>query len=231
MTYFALPSVSNSDLIALRKAFYCFEETFDPAEVFKFGNLVDAMLTEPERVNYFYFTLEEFGKQISYNPSDFELAKAMVRNCKADPVIKAFMQSGQGQKVCKELLKFQFDGQDYEIQARCKFDSVRPAISTSVDYKSTGCTTRKSFIESIEHFNYDQQAAWYMDVGKVNRHWIIGISKKTKEIFKFAIERGDETYKCGVSKYSFWAYRWLMFIEGFKNQDYGTTIESGQGVK
>jgi hypothetical protein len=216
MTYFSLPCVSNSDLIALRKAFYCFEETYDPAEVFKFGNLVDAMLTEEHRVNYFYFTLQDSDQVINYAPSEFGLAKAMVKRCKADPVIKAFIAMGHGQKVFSEMLRFSFDGVDYEIKARCKFDSIITPIKTSVDYKSTGCTKRKSFIESIEHFNYDQQGAWYMDVGGSDRHWIIGISKKTKELFKYVIERGDETYKRGVSKYTFWAYRWLMFVEGFK---------------
>lgn len=215
MNYFSLPSVSNSDLNALRKAYYCSEDAFDPAEVYKFGNLVDAMLTEPERVNYWYFTLEDNGAQITYTPTDFELAKAMTKVCLKDPVIAAFIAQGSGQYIFDRLLPFQFEGNDYQIQARCKFDSIKMAQKIGCSYKTTSCTTRKSFIESIEHFNYDQQEAWYMDIAEIDRDFICAISKKTKEVFKVAVQRGDELYERGRQKYSFWAYRWLMFVEGF----------------
>lgn len=218
MNYFALPSVSNSNLIALRKAFYLAEETFDPSQVYKFGSLVDAMLTEPNRVNYWYFSLDEDGKQVYYTPEEFELAKALTKQCMKDPIIVQFVNSGQSQHVIERLMKFTFEGNEYEIMGRCKFDSLLPKIKTGLSYKTTACTTRKAFIQSIEHFHYDQQEAWYMDLAEIDRDWIKAVSKNTKEIFTVAVQRGDELYERGRQKYSLWAYKWLMFVDGFKEE-------------
>jgi hypothetical protein len=220
MNYFNLPSVSNSDLLALRKAFYSYEEVFDPSQVYRFGSLVDAMLTEEHRVNHFHFTLEENGKQITFTPGEFEMARAMAKQCKLDPVMKVFIDSGSNQHIFERKLKFYFDGEEHEIEARCKFDSIKIDRGIGCSYKTTACTTRKSFMESIEHFHYDQQEAWYMDIAGIDRDFICAVSKKTKEVFKVAVQRGDELYERGREKYSLWAYRWLLFVDGLKHGEY-----------
>lgn len=215
MNYFLLPEVSNSNLIDLRRAFYA-EEYRDLSEVYKFGNLVDAMLTESHRVDSVQLRLEDDGEWIEFTPHEFLLAQSLTVKAEQDPIIRAFIHGGESQRVFTNILQFIHDGDEYIIPARCKFDTIKQAIKTGADYKTTACTTLKAFIASIEFFNYDQQAAWYMDIAGTDRHWIIGISKKTKEIFKFAIQRGDAIYERGRKKYSFWAHLWLQLVEGFK---------------
>lgn len=214
--YFSLPSVSNSELQALRRATNALPNPFEDIQgSLHFGSLVDAMLTESHRCNHFYYTLQDEPKPITFTPTEWELALWMYKQALKDPIIKEFVNSGSGQHVFSKPLTFNYEGFDYTIEGRCKFDSIKQAISTGVDYKTTACATRKSFIESIEFLNYDQAGAWYMDLAGIDRFWILGISKKTKEVFKFAIQRGDEVYERGRGKYAFWAYRWLMLLDGF----------------
>lgn len=214
--YFSLPSVSNSELQALRRATNAIPNPFeDIQDSLNFGSLVDAMLTEPHRVNHYHFILEDNGRQITFTPTEWELAITMYKQALKDAVIKVFVGSGSGQHVFSRALTFEYDGEQHIIQGRCKFDSIKQSIRTGVDYKTTACATRKSFIESIEFLNYDQASAWYMDLAEIDRFWILGISKKTKEVFKFAMQRGDEIYERGRAKYAFWAYRWLLLLDGF----------------
>lgn len=202
--YFARPEVSNSELKNLSRLYRGdtrnIEEEYKEALVI--GSLVDAHITG-----------EIYVGESTYEQR--ELAYVLYKYMIADALIKIFLSFMEGQVKFFEVLTFEYDGITYQIAARCKFDLFSHRFKIGVEIKTTACTTRKSFILSIEFLDYDQAAAWYMDIAKIDRLWIIGISKKTKEIFKFAIERGDETYTRGKAKYCFRAFQWIMFIDGF----------------
>jgi hypothetical protein len=210
--YFSLPEVSNSDLKELRRL-YNVAALRDLAKVFGFGSLVDALLTERWKVDFTRCTLNDDGREISFASADFALALRLVEYLQADPLIRLFLDTMVGQYIFRRTLKFTYEGDEYQIRGRCKFDLFSRVHRFGLDFKTTACTTLKSFRESIEFLDYDQAAAWYMDLAKIDRFWIIGISKKTGEIFKYAIERGDETYERGRAKYALWAYRWICLIE------------------
>jgi hypothetical protein len=211
-TYFTLPEVSNSNLKELKSSYYV-ETPRDLAAVFAFGSLVDALLTEPWKVDYRSCSLNDDGWIIPFTKADFELAVKLVQYLKADPLIKLFLDTMVGQYIFRRTLVFTYEGGEYRIRGRCKFDLFSRAYLFGLDFKTTACTTLKAFRESIEFLDYDQAAAWYMDLAKIDRFWIVGISKKTGEIFKYVIQRGDETYERGRAKYSLWAYRWLTLID------------------
>jgi len=211
MTYFSLRSVSNSNLQELRRTYYGIP--FDVKEsILNFGSLVDALLTEAWRCNHFYYRLDN-GRDLPthFTPEEWAFAVILADRFCQDPIVRELLK-GQSQKVFQRKLTFEFDGQEFTIEGRCKYDSIRCEINIGCDYKTTACATQRSFIESIDFLNYDQAAAWYMDIAEIDRFIIIAISKKTKEIFRFAIQRGDSVYERGRSKYSFWAYRWLQLI-------------------
>lgn len=218
VNYFDLPEVSNSDLKALKTMLYGLPDRRDDLEdIFNFGSLVDAMLTEPWRVGHYTFTLSgEDGRIIQFTEDVFMLAKKLVKELKADRVVSMLLDSMVGQYIFVRTITFCFDEEYQKIKGRCKFDGINRKFKIGVDYKTTSCPTLAAFIEAIHFFDYDQQAAWYMDLAGTNQHWIIGISKKTQKVFKYAIERGDATYLRGVAKYSRWAYRWNLLIEPFK---------------
>lgn len=215
MNYYKLPQVSNSDLSALMIAFYCIvRQNLDAA--FAFGTLVDALLTDRNKVDFVTRRVtEDDGNVIQYDEEIFRLGQQLADNLHKDPVVRGLIDASTPQYIFARRLKFQYDGEEYEIDGRCKFDLFSRTFKIGTEFKTTSCTTEKSFIESIEHFDYDRAAAWYMDLARIDRMWIIGISKKNGKIFKFAIVRGDETYMRGLRKYSLWAYRWVTYCTSF----------------
>jgi hypothetical protein len=217
LNYFKLPAVSNSDLTALFKLFYGIRDNSDELEdIFNFGSLVDALLTELFRVDIYQRSLtQEDGTVIYYEPTVFMHAQHLADNCRKDPLVLRLLDASAGQYIFMRTLQFEYEEESYSIMARCKFDLFSKKFSTGVDFKSTACATRKQFKAAILHFHWDKQAAFYMDLAKIDRHWIIGISKKTGEVFKHAIERGDPFYESGRAKYTRWAYYWTLLIDPF----------------
>lgn len=222
VNYFDRPEVSNSDLKALERMFLVKPEQ-DLTEVFNFGSLVDAMLTEPWRVlrmsdgvgTPFCQLRLETGGLITYSSSTYKHASKLSQNLKNDRVVKMMLDTMSGQWVVAREMSFVYEEQEYKIKGRCKFDGYSQKYKIGVDYKTTACSTLKAFRDAIDFFDWDQQGAWYMDLAEIDSHWIIGVSKKTGEVFKHVIQRDDEVYKRGRDKYARWAYRWLMLIENF----------------
>ena len=218
INYFDLPEVSSSDLGELERMFYNRARP-DLEEIFNFGSLVDAMLTERHKLDPYALCLtEDGGRIIQYTGEVWRLALKLEVALRADPVVARLLPGMKGQYIFRRTLAFQYEGEEYKIRARCKFDLFTRIHKIGLDFKTTSCKTKKEFIGAIDHFDYDKQAAWYMDLAKIDYHWIVGVSKSTGEIFKYVVQRGDETHARGVAKYSVWAYRWLILIEPFEKQ-------------
>jgi hypothetical protein len=218
--YFDLPEVSSSDLGALERLFYGRPDNrAELEEIFNFGSLVDAMLTERELLDYTSCSLRVPGKlDIHYSPLVWRQAERLAGHLRKDPVVARMLPVMKGQYIFRRTLDFSYDGEEYKIRARCKFDLYTKLYQTGLDFKTTACKTKKEFVNAVDHFDWDKQGAWYMDLARIDYHWIVGVSKVTGEIFKHVIERGDATHKRGVEKYSVWAYRWLILIEPFEKQ-------------
>ena len=67
-TYYLRSEVSNSDLTTLKQLLHPRLQFGDKEAAFRFGNLVDAIITEPSRVNYYrnmvddvQYSLDEFS--------------------------------------------------------------------------------------------------------------------------------------------------------------------------
>jgi len=185
-------------------------------DIFNFGSLVDAMLSEEFRINPLTLTLrQDIGPDIVYASDIFLQADRLADRCKKDPVIAEILKRMIGQYIFIRSLGFTYEGEDLALRARCKFDAYGKALAMGADYKTTACANLKQFREAISFFHWDRQAAFYMDLARIEMFWIIGISKVTGEIFKHAIRRGDAVYLAGRAKYSFWAYRWKLLVEPF----------------
>lgn len=198
MDYYQRPEVSNSDLTALKYEIAGVELP-DMTEVFAFGNLVDAMLTEPHRVNTWARTLD------GQPAADFDRAVRMVKMAKADPNFNKLLANAQFQHVSLKQLDFDWNGYKFTLAARCKWDFYG---HISGDIKTTAATTQKQFIDACHHFDYFRGRAWYMDVGGTNRDVLIGISKTNFKIFYITIQRGDDLYNAGRAGYTDLALKW-----------------------
>jgi hypothetical protein len=227
LTYWDINAVSNSELTALAKAYNAIPDNRAELEdIFNFGSLVDAMLTENWRVDHEFKTLtQDDGSVIQFDTKIYFQAYTLANYCRKDPVIAAVIKHMVGQYIFVRNLTFMYEADSYTIKGKCKFDAYGKSIKMGADYKTTSCATAKQFREAIDFFHWDRQGAWYMDLGRIDRHWIIGISKTSGQIFKHAIQRGDATYTAGRDKYSKLAYRWqLLNMEAFIQQPLIITI-------
>ena len=188
-TYYQRSEVSNSDLTELKNLLYPRTQYGDKEKAFKFGSLIDAMITEPERVRYDKRMVDD----VLYSGEDWELAQAMIKSLRMearhDPLIKYALE--------------QSDKQKFMVNKNQKFQG---------DLKTTFASSQKQFNEAIDFFDWDRSRAWYMDIAGSKQDFIVAISKKNQQIFKATIKKDGTLYKRGKEKYEELAFRWWMLI-------------------
>lgn len=208
--YYSRPEVSNSDLTELKKYWQIQDEIIDLEKAYRFGTLIDCMITEPHKVNY--FTLMCAG--VKYSSSEFELAEQMKKAFWRDEFCATMARHSEYQKVSvRHGFPIEHDGLAFSLDVRCKWDLyAMPKLKMSADIKSTACTTQKQFEEAVRYFDYDRQRAIYMDIENVSSDMLIGISKVNLKIFKVPVKRGGDLYLTGKSKYQELAFKyWYLF--------------------
>lgn len=207
--YFTHPFVSNSDLSWLDEELKARENRPDPTEAYKFGTLIDCMITEPHEVDYFKRTC--MGQE--YTPEQFEMAEKMKASFYRDPLCTNMVKNSEYQTIFEQENKTFNNGLAvFTLSVKCKFDLWMPVFNWGGDIKSTTATTQKQFEAAIEHFNYDRQRAWYMDIAGSDKDILIGISKKNFKVFKVPITRGDARYNRGREKYEYLTYKWFQLF-------------------
>ena len=204
--YYNKSEVSNSDLGWLKKQFLPSEAT-DPTEAYKFGTLIDAMITEPHRVDYYKLTVDNE----QYTQEQFNEAQAMKKAFMYDELCANLLKQSQTQIVSTALLTIEHDGVEFSLNTRCKWDLK--LANWGADIKSTAATTQKQFIEACYYFDYNRQRAWYMDIIGSHQDMLIGISKVNHNVFKLPIKRGDEFYTTGKQQYQELAFKWWSLFE------------------
>lgn len=196
--YFLRPEVSFSMLKELKMKMAGW--SYAPSEnAFAFGTLLDAIITEPDRIDFLRKTLD--GEVVD----GFEAALKMRKAFLADPFCRAVIQNAEFQKVSTGKRPFNFEGVEFELDCRCKWDWFGTIPG---DLKSTAATSEKQFYTACEHFDYFASRAWYMDLGQTDNDILIGISKINFKIFKIKIKRGDELYLRGKKQYESMAFKY-----------------------
>lgn len=216
-TYYQRSEVSNSDLTELKNLLYPRTQYGDKEKAFKFGSLIDAMITEPERVRYDKHTVDD----VLYSGEDFELAEAMKQSlwmeARKDPLIKYALERSDKQKfMVNESQQFQYGNFEYTLDTRCKWDFWFSDMGFGGDLKSTFASSQKQFMEAVDFFDWDRSRAWYMDIAGSRQDFIVAVSKKNQKVFKLTISRDEinkHIYKRGKEKYEELAFRWWMLIE------------------
>jgi len=201
--YYERSEVSNSDLSWLKQQLYP-RDMPDPTESYKFGTLIDCMLTEPHKVNYTSYQCD--GEQ--YTPEDFERANRMRLAFLKDDFCRNLVENSTPQKVMTKVHEFEMNGFKYSLPLRSKWDIWLEAFWWGGDIKSTTATTQKQFIDAIYHFDYDRQRAFYMTIAGSQQDVLIGISKKNFKVFKVPIKRTDEMFKSGMEKVNELTFEW-----------------------
>lgn len=207
--YYGRPEVSNSDLSALENYFMPKDYVMDATAAYRFGNLIDAMVTESHRCDHYNRRVD--GEQ--FTAEEWAQATQMLNAFRKDAECMNLLKMSTGQNVMiRRGQQFEYQGIPFELDVRCKWDGFMPHMKWGWDLKSTTATTQKQFEEACRHFKYTRQRAWYMDIAGSDRDMLIGISKKNFQVFKIRIRRDDDFYLTGKAQYSEWAFRyWTLF--------------------
>ncbi len=198
--YYGFPAMSNSGMTSFQKYFMPEDRFMDLRVAYANGTLIDAMITEPHKVDYFRFRVA--GEDYQYSADEFYRAKEMKKSFFRDPFCASFIQQCKFQHITyNPSFTIEHQGFTFSLPAKCKWDLFRTDIDLSGDIKSTTATTQKQCEAAFEYFQYDRSRAWYMDLENRNNDIVIFISKVNYKIFKIPIKRGSDIYKMGKAKY------------------------------
>lgn len=212
-SYYSHPEVSNSDLTQLKNLLHPRLQYGDREEAFRFGSLVDALVTEPFRVNRYRFTVDD----VQYTEDEFEHATQMLRSLRSEARRDAFLakvlETADTQRcMFNKRQQFKYGGFSFSLDTRCKWDWFLTPYGFGGDLKTTFASTQKEFDEAVDFFDWDRSRAWYMDIARSDRDFIYGISKKNGCVFKKFINRDDAIYKRGREKYEELAFQYWCLI-------------------
>jgi len=207
--YFGRDEVSNSDLSWLKSYWAPQMDEVIKDKAYKFGTLLDAIITEPFKVDFFKLQVDG----VQYSDEDFEKGLRMKSAFMNDPLAKNILSQSDTQKVMIVNRSFHFEDVDFKLDTRCKWDLWMDGMGWGGDLKSTTATTQKQFEEAVRYFDYDRQRAWYMDIAGSNQDVLIGVSKVNFKVFKVPIRRDDELFKSGFKKYNELAFKWWALFE------------------
>lgn len=212
-SYYSRTEVSNSDLTELKNYLYPRAQYGDKEKAFKFGTLVDALITENDRVRYDKLMVDDYV----YTQEEFELGLEMRRALRKEAEKDQFLavvlaQSDTQRFMVNRQQEFYYGNFAYHLDTRCKWDWWLSAFNFGGDLKTTFAESQAQFDEAIDFFDWDRSRAWYMDIAGSRQDFIYGISKKNQKVFKAFIKRGDTIYQKGKEKYEELAFRWWMLF-------------------
>ena len=208
-TYYSRPEVSNSDLTELKNMLHPRMQLGDKQQAFRFGTLVDALVTEPQRINYYQLTVDD----VQYSDDEFrhaqEMQRALRNEAKHDDFLKKVLELADTQRcMVNKQQPFEYGGFSFALDTRCKWDWFLADFNFGGDLKTTFAASQQEFDEAIDYFDWDRSRAWYMDIAHSERDFIYAISKKNCRIFKKFITRGDDIYQHGREKYEELAFQY-----------------------
>lgn len=209
-TYYQRPEVSNSDLTALKNLLHPVPMQPGVKEAaFRFGSLVDAIITEPDRVNYYKLTVDN----VKYTDDEFRHAREMYRSLRMtarhDPFLAKVLEEAETQRfMVNKQQEFAYAGFNFTLDTRCKWDWWLPAYNFGGDLKTCAASTQKEFDEAVDFFDWDRSRAWYMDIAHSDCDFIYAISKRNCNVFTTRIRRDGPVYLRGREKYQELAFQY-----------------------
>lgn len=213
-SYYERSEVSNSDLTELKNLLHPHEQYGDREAAFRFGSLVDAVITEPDRVNYYRLTVDA----VQYTEDEFlhakEMFSALRHEARKDAFLAKVLDTADTQRcMVRQAQPFTYGGFAFTLPTRCKWDWFLTPFGFGGDLKTTFASTQAEFDNAVDFFDWDRSRAWYMDIAHADRDFIYAISKKNNRVFKKFINRDDAVYRRGREKYEELAFQyWCLNI-------------------
>ena len=143
MEYRSIPRISNSDLTEFRNFLFGRSER-NPVKAFAFGAALHEMILEPGKVG------------ADSQNVDLALVHKLAMIAQEDKFLEWVLQNSQ-----KEEIRLWQDSET-GLSLKSKLDIVYEN-RLIVDIKSTSCRTLEEFMASCLKYDYDRQAAFYLD--------------------------------------------------------------------
>jgi len=200
VAYRAHPFVSNSDLSKLKSDWV-------NIEAFRFGILSHAMTLEFPTVNL--LTGKINGNPHQYSPADIKLARMMRTSFMNDSLCRQMLNSCSVEvEMYNPNTPFHFNGVDFALDTKRKYDLFSWAAGWGGDYKTTSATTEREFLKDIDTYDYDRARVFYAKGSGARQDLIIGVSKVSPHrIFKVWMHEGDRLWLSGSEKTNALAYQ------------------------
>ena len=152
--YYNRPEVSNSDLTELKQLLHPRMQFGDKEAAFRFGSLVDAIITEPSRVNYYQLTVDD----VQYTEDEFYHAKqmhqALLTEAKHDPFLAKVLELSDTQRfMVNKQQRFEYGSFPFCLDTRCKWDWWLQMAGFGGDLKTTFASSQKQFEEAVDFFD------------------------------------------------------------------------------
>jgi len=162
--YYGRPECSNSDLSSLNKYWQIFQITYDIEKAQNFGTLLDCMITEPARVDYFKFTCAG----IQFGRADFELAEEMKKAFFRDEFCRVLYNNSDMQVVTvRERFKITYLGYTFYLPFRMKADFNAKRL-ISIEGTCSSYPRRQSIARTRSHHRQDR---WFRPSLRIARWW------------------------------------------------------------
>lgn len=205
--YFDHPFCSNSSLTQIKRELTGADYQEYP-NAYRMGTLIDAVITEHSKVDLYRRVVEEYN----YTAQEIDLAKKMRSAFMSDPLAAQLMKVSDTQvEMYITNVPFNFNGVDFQLDCKCKYDGFASLTKWGWDLKSTVATSHAAFVAAIERFDYDRQAYWYMKLARAKRMALIGVSKINFKVFKVLISEGDDMWQSGKEKCDQLAFKyWVL---------------------
>ena len=148
-TYYNRSEVSNSDLTELKNILHPRMQFGDKEAAFRFGSLVDAIITEPARVDYYRLTVDDE----QYTEDEFrhaqEMQKALRMEARRDEFLFKVLGYAETQRfMVNTQQQFTYCGFPFSLDTRCKWDMDIAGSNRDFIYaiSKKNCKVFKKFI-------------------------------------------------------------------------------------
>ena len=120
-TYYSRSEVSNSDLTELKNILHPRMQFGDKEAAFRFGSLVDAIITEPARVDYYRLTVDDE----QYTEDEFRHAQEMLKALRMEARRDEFLFKVLGYAETQRFMvntqqQFTYCGFPFSLDTRCR---------------------------------------------------------------------------------------------------------------
>ena len=138
-TYYNRSEVSNSDLTELKNILHPRMQFGDKEAAFRFGSLVDAIITEPARVDYYRLTVDDE----QYTEDEFRHAQEMQKALRMMVELLVERMNKPEEKTvaivhCNNEARAQFVKEEIEKRTKVKEIIILPSSGVSTLYAAQG---------------------------------------------------------------------------------------------